>query len=102
MTSSTTPHDELRAQALTRLKKRAEFRSHLVAYVLINGTLVALWFVISSGALFWPIFPILGWGIGLVFHALDTYQRPFTDERIAREMRRLDPDHVQDDQPLRR
>jgi vacuolar-type H+-ATPase subunit I/STV1 len=81
-------HDELRGLAIERLEKRAEFRNHLYAYLLVNGMLSVIWFV-TSGGLFWPIFPILGWGIGLTFHALDTYRRPYTEDRIQHEIDRL-------------
>jgi hypothetical protein len=44
--------------------------------------------VLTSG-FFWPIFPIFGWGIGLVFNAWDVYREPVSEERIRREMGRL-------------
>jgi hypothetical protein len=38
----------------------------------------------------WPIFVTFGWGIGLVFHAWDTYGRkPVTEGEIQREEARL-------------
>ena len=53
----------------------------------MNIGLVALWAVISPAELFWPLFSILGWGIGLGAHAWYTYARdPLTPERIQREM----------------
>ena len=80
--------DELREQALARLQKKREFHAHLFAYVLVNAFLVAIWAVTSAG-FFWPIFPILGWGIGLFFHGWDVYQRPTSEEEIRAEMDRL-------------
>jgi hypothetical protein len=88
-TETARPPDDLRQRALERLEKRAEFRMHLAAYILVNAVLVTLWFVMFEGGLFWPIFPMLGWGIGLAFHAMDVYRRPMTEERISREMQRL-------------
>lgn len=88
-TPTETPRDELRRQALERLEKRAEFRMHLAAYLLVNAVLVAIWFVVADGGLFWPIFPMLGWGIGLMLHAMETFRPPVTEDRIAREMQRL-------------
>jgi predicted membrane channel-forming protein YqfA (hemolysin III family) len=83
-------HDaDQRSQAIERLKKRSEFWSHLAAYVLINALIVTVWFAVADGGFFWPIFPMAGWGIGLFFHAMDVFRRPFTDERIRREMNRL-------------
>ncbi len=61
--------DELRDRALKRLKAKAEFRQNLTSYVVVNGFLVAIWAMTGRGY-FWPIWPILGWGVGIVFHAL--------------------------------
>ena len=49
---------------------------------------MVIWATTSSG-FFWPIFPIFGWGIGLVFNAWDVYREPVSEERIRREMGRL-------------
>ena len=39
---------------------------------------------------FWPMFPIVFWGIGVVMNAWDVYvARDFSDEQIARQMQRL-------------
>ena len=82
--------DSLRTAAVTRLKKKREFYAHLVAYVLVNAFLIALWAITSPDSIFWPVFPMLGWGIGLVFHAFDTYSKPtFNEDRIRREMDRI-------------
>ena len=80
---------ELREQALARLQKKREFKAHVFAYVLVNTFVVAIWAVTGSG-FFWPIFPILGWGIGLFFHGWDVYQGPLTEQRIQEEMHRID------------
>ena len=81
--------DTLRAAAIRRIKKKSEFKAHLFAYVVVNGFLVALWAVTGAGY-FWPIFPILGWGIGVAFNAWDVYWRSVpTEQQILREMDRL-------------
>ncbi len=81
--------EDLRAAAIRQLKKRSEFKAHLFAYVVVNGFLVLLWAVTGAGY-FWPIFPILGWGIGVTFNAWDVYWRAVpTEEQIRREMDRL-------------
>jgi hypothetical protein len=84
----------LRDEALQRLNKKRDFRAHLLAYILVNGFFWLIWGVVLTAAhgpwLPWPLFPLVGWGIGLVFHAWDTYGRkPFTDADIAREVERL-------------
>jgi hypothetical protein len=79
----------LRRRATESLKKRSEFRAHLLAYVLVNAFLVVIW--AATGAnFFWPVFPIAGWGIGLAFHAWDAYGNSTpTEEQVHREMERL-------------
>ncbi|HUL86179.1 MAG TPA: 2TM domain-containing protein [Actinomycetota bacterium] len=80
--------EELRDRALKQLKKKRDFTANVFAYVVVNAFLVGIWAVTGSG-FFWPIFPILGWGMGLIFHAWDVYQQPPTEEQIRREMDRL-------------
>jgi class 3 adenylate cyclase len=46
----------------------ASVRIHATVYLLVNVLLVAIW-AASGGGYFWPIWPILGWGIGLGCHA---------------------------------
>ena len=79
---------DLRQQALARIKKKQEFIGHLVAYLAVNAMIVAIW-AFTSGGFFWPIFPIVGWGIGLVFHGMDVYRVPPSEEQIQREMDQL-------------
>jgi class 3 adenylate cyclase len=46
----------------------AGVRTHFAIYVVVNLMLVAIW-AASGGGYFWPIWPILGWGIGVGCHA---------------------------------
>jgi vacuolar-type H+-ATPase subunit I/STV1 len=81
--------DELRRMALERLEHKQEFYAHLLAYLFVNGMLIAIWAMTGSG-FFWPIFPMLGWGIGIGFHAWDTFHRSEpTEAKVQREMARL-------------
>jgi hypothetical protein len=98
MSTSTGPASpDLRAAAVRRLKAKREFGQHLIAYVTVNAVILALWAIVGAGAGFWfPwfLFPMLGWGIGLVFHAWSTFgppSRPFSQSAIDREMQRLGP-----------
>jgi hypothetical protein len=78
----------LREQALARIKKKRDFSAHLLAYVVVNAFLVVIW-AVSGAGFFWPIFPILGWGIGILFHGWDVYQKEPTETEIQKEMDRL-------------
>ena len=86
---TTSPDSELRERALVHLKKKRDFYGHLLVYVLVNSTLVAVW-AMTSGGFFWPVFPMLGWGIGVIMNAWDVWRGDFTAEQIAEEMRRLE------------
>lgn len=83
------PDDDLRMRAIRRLKKRSDFHAHLLVYTLVNGAFVAIW-AVTGAHFFWPIFPMLGWGIGLVMNAWDVYWAQEPDEaQIRHEMDRL-------------
>jgi uncharacterized membrane protein len=80
---------QLRERAVQRLKKKRDFHTHVLIYVAVNAFLVAIW-AVTSGGYFWPIFPILGWGIAVVANAWDVYGRkPISEEEIRREADRL-------------
>ncbi len=77
-----------REDARRRLQARRDFGSHLVAYVVVNAFLVAVWAVTGSGY-FWPIWVICGWGVGLVLHAWDVFvRRPVTEADVDAELHR--------------
>jgi hypothetical protein len=78
----------LRERALVSLRKKRDFAAHVMAYLLVNTMLVVIWAMTGHG-FFWPVFPILGWGIGLIFHAWDTYGGRPSEEAIQKEMERL-------------
>jgi hypothetical protein len=89
MSEPITDDDRLRARAVQRLKKKADFRAHVLIYVLVNAFLVVIWAVTGAG-FFWPIFPILAWGIGVAGNAWDVYRRDeLSEDRVQREMDRL-------------
>lgn len=84
------PEADLRERAITRLKKRSDFHGHLLMYVLVNSVLIGIWAVSSPHAFFWPVFPLMGWGIGVIAHAWDTYRpEDLSEDRIQREMLHL-------------
>lgn len=83
------PEQQLRERALERLKKKRDFKTHVFIYVAVNAVLVAIWAATGAG-FFWPIFVILGWGIGVAANAWDVYGRkPISEDEIRREADRL-------------
>jgi hypothetical protein len=80
----------LRERAIKRLKKRRDFSGHLLVYFLVNAFLVVIWAMTDLHGFFWPIFPIVGWGIGVVMNAWEVYRNDEFDEvQIRLEMERL-------------
>jgi hypothetical protein len=55
------------------------FQWHARVYVLVNVFLVAIWALTSGFGYFWPVWPILGWGLGLGVHGMATYSFPHRD-----------------------
>jgi hypothetical protein len=62
-----------------RAKAKAAFQRHLFTYAWVNGFLVVIWALTNFGGYFWPVWPMLGWGIGLASHAFSVYG-PRADE----------------------
>jgi eukaryotic-like serine/threonine-protein kinase len=46
---------------------RQSFKTHLTFYLLVNVLLIGIW-AASGGGYFWPVWPILGWGIAVAAH----------------------------------
>ena len=58
-------------------KKRVGFKRHLATYIVINSFLWLMWYFTdhndNEAGVPWPIFPMLGWGIGVIFSFLGAY-----------------------------
>jgi len=81
--------DDVRAQAIRRLKRKRDFHAHLLVYLLVNAGLVMVWAFTGQG-FFWPVFPMVFWGIGVVMNGWGAYTREdFTEEAIQREVEQL-------------
>jgi hypothetical protein len=82
-----------REQALTRIKKRRDFQTHLVSFVVVNAALWVIWAATGAGYP-WPAWVTGSWGIGLVLNAWDVFlRRPITEADVTREIDRLHPQH---------
>lgn len=77
--------------AIKRAKAKVEFRIHLINYIVINAILAVINLTLTPGYL-WFIWPLLGWGVGILFHALSVYysvKSNLKERMIEKEMKRL-------------
>lgn len=81
--------DQMRHQAIRRIRERQQFYVHFAFFLAMNAYLVFAW-ARSGAPFFWPIWALLGWGIGIFGHASHVFgwQRPISEERIQRELDR--------------
>lgn len=69
--------EELRSRAEKIARDKIGFQVHFGVYIAVNVFLVAIWYftVTPHGSVFpWFIFPLFGWGIGIVAHFLAAYR----------------------------
>ncbi|MFC4588959.1 2TM domain-containing protein [Sphaerisporangium corydalis] len=82
--------DPIRARAIRQLHLRRGLQVHVLIYVLANAIQVVVWFAYTPQQFFWPLWSILGWGIGLLFHIWGVHSGAGIDEaRIEREIDRM-------------
>jgi Domain of unknown function (DUF1707)/2TM domain len=53
-------------------RPRSPVRPEVGAYLAVNLMLIVIWAATGAGY-FWPIWPIAGWGLGLLAHASDAF-----------------------------
>ena len=63
---------EIYERAHKRVKAKKDFYSHLTSYFI---TMIFLFFinVFTSPGYLWVMWPAMGWGIGLAFHAVEVF-----------------------------
>ncbi|MFK7776936.1 MAG: 2TM domain-containing protein [Gimesia sp.] len=80
-------------QAKTRVEKKIGFMIHAGIYVVVNAGLITL-NLIRAPDKHWFIWPLLGWGIGLLFHAIKVFvfgsATNWKEKMIEKEQSRLD------------
>jgi hypothetical protein len=74
-------------------QRRAGFKSHLTSYIIVNAFFWVLWYftghhIDGDDMLPWPVWPMLGWGIGLAFHFAGAYIFPRSNS-IENEYQKL-------------
>ncbi len=82
---------ELRELATQRVRGRTGLAIHGAIYVVVNTGLFMIW-MLSGGGYPWFLWPLFGWGIGIVSHLLAYFFGPGSareEVAIARELHRL-------------
>ena len=76
-----------RSSAPRRRALAQSVRIHTTVYAVVNLALIGIWAATGAGY-FWPIWPLLGWGIGLGCHAAPLLAHP--RRRRSPELERSD------------
>lgn len=78
--------------ARRRVEAKLGFYIHVAIYVIVNALLVFLNLTYTPQYL-WFLWPVLGWGIGIFFHALGVFifpsGSPIKERMIEREIEKL-------------
>jgi class 3 adenylate cyclase len=78
-----------RATAQARGALLQSFKIHAAVYVPINVLLSGIW-AAAGGGYFWPVWSILGWGVGLACHAAPLLARSGFRQRATKAQRRAE------------
>ena len=79
-------------------KARVGFKTHFIVYVCVNLFLLGIWLFESGEGpaktgddYFWPVWPVLSWGLGLAIHGFMVYgpgsgMQQREEEKIRQQM----------------
>ena len=76
-------------------RKRASFKKHFTSYFLVILFLWAIWWFtterrhIYTGAVPWPVWPMLAWGLAIAFNYFDAYGSPDRQSAVEKEFEKL-------------
>lgn len=85
--------EELRTRAEKIARDKLGFQVHFAIYIAVNLFLIAIWYFTTTpfGSVFpWFIFPLFGWGIGIVGHFLGIYRgEGYVMQKTEKEYQKL-------------
>ena len=89
--SPSTNDDDLRAEAIKRIKRKRDFVGHVIFFLIVNVGLWASWMLSGANThSLWPAWVTGIWLLILVIDAFKVYgERPISDQEISAEMLRL-------------
>ena len=64
---------EIYQEAKKRVEEKKGFFIHFTVYILVNILLVLIWAFPAGGGYPWFLWPLGGWGIGVIFHFLGVF-----------------------------
>ena len=88
------PDEEVYKLARKRVEEKKGFFTHLIVYLCVNALLVVIWALTGAGFP-WFLFPLGGWGIGLLFHFLGTFafssgkMSEWENREVEKEVKRI-------------
>ncbi len=84
--------EEIYRQARKRVEEKKGFYVHFAVYIIVNIILVIIWAATGAGYP-WFLFPLGGWGIGILFHFLGVFvfsrQTDWERRAVEKEAERL-------------
>lgn len=83
--------EQVYEEAKKRVKAKKDFYIHVALYICVNIFLIIIWAFASGGGFPWFIFPLGGWGIGIVFHFLEVFifERKMDTTAIEKEAEKI-------------
>lgn len=83
--------DRKREAVIDRINAKRDFKIHAAVFTVANLVFVLGWLLTGPASYCWPIWPFLGWGLGLSYHAWCVYapKRPISEDEIEREMHKV-------------
>lgn len=83
--------EELMARARKIVQKKHDLFINVIIYIAVNLFLIFIWFM-TGEEFFWPIFSMLGWGVGIASMAIDVVRfinnKGYSD-KVEREYQKL-------------
>ena len=78
-----------REREARQILKRRTFYLHLAVYLAVQVMLIAIWALVGGGFP-WFLFPLMGWGIGVVAHGATAFLLAHPDDIVLqREQKRM-------------
>jgi hypothetical protein len=78
-----------REREARQILKRRAFYVHLAVFVAVQAVIFGIWLMVGGGFP-WFLFPLMGWGIGLVAHGATAFLLSHPDDIVLqREQKRM-------------